>query len=646
MLLDTEPAAAAQCASVILAGDPEHEGARLLFAAARRRLGDSSAAIAAIEALAAAHPNSAVLQLEVGRTHIAAGRGAEATAALKRAVELDPKLADGWRELAAQYFSAGEIASGDLAYEKYRLLATDPPELLDALVALHANRLEASDALVRQQLQRTPRHAEALRLLATVAEKRGDFIESERRFKECLELTPGDAAAREGLARLLHAQERIAEALPHIERLLALDQANTRYVLLKAHALRLIGRSEEAVRFMEQLAAERSDADVWLMFGNLYRELGDQVRAIEAYRKAIVALPASGEAYWALADLKTYRLSDEDLQAMRTISGDDAAPGASLEFALGKAMEDRGQYAEAFEHYRLGNARKRASIEYSAEDTSAYVRKAKETFTREFFMQRAGWGSDRCDPIFIVGLPRSGSTLLEQILASHPQVEGTRELPDIPLMALELAAIASAQGPSEYHEQVGKLTREDFERLSQRYLHRTQAHRPRQLPRFVDKMLGNFSYLELVHLMFPNARIIEARRHPMACTFSCFRQHFARGMNYSYEQSELGRYYRDYAELLKHMESALPGRLYRLHYERLIADPEAEVRRLLEYCDLPWDEACLRFYDNPRVVQTISSEQVRQPLYADAVGQWRHFDPWLGPLRNELIDLIAAYPEP
>ena len=645
MLLDTDPAAAAASASAILESNPLHEGATLLLTAARRRLGDSAAATAGIETLAAAHPRSAVLQLEVARTHAAAGRGAESTAAFKRAVDMDPNFSDGWRELSRQYFLAGDVVSGDAAYAKYSALSPDPPELIDALVALKGNRLEAADALLHQQLRRTPRNPGVLRLLATVAEERGDFIQAEGRFQECLALSPGDSAAREGLARLLRSQERISEAMPLIERLLLLESKNSRYVLLKAHALRLIGRSAEAVAFMQQLVSERPDAEVWLMFGNLHRELGDQASAIEDFRRAIDLLPDSGEAYWALANLKTYRFSDQDLAAMHQIISRGSA-GASIEFALAKALEDRGRYAESFEHYHHGNDQQRATIDYSAEDTSHFVQRSKAAFTREFFAQRAGWGSDREDPIFIVGLPRCGSTLLEQILASHPQIEGTRELPDVPLMAQELAAMRSEQDPVEYPERVGALKQVQLSALAQRYLQRTQAHRPLNRPRFVDKMLGNFSHLALVRLMFPNARIIDARRHPMACAFSCFKQLFARGMNYSYEQSELGRYYRDYADLMSHMESVLPGGLYRVHYEQLIADPETQVRRLLEYCGLPWDEGCLKFYDNPRVVQTISSEQVRRPLYSDAVDQWRHFETWLGPLRDELNELIAAYPVP
>jgi tetratricopeptide (TPR) repeat protein len=360
--------------------------------------------------------------------------------------------------------------------------------------------------------------------------------------------------------------------------------------------------------------------------------------------------PGYGHAYWALANLKTFHFSDDDLAAMReqlarsAPKAESGDPAIALEFALGAALEMRGQYAESFARVERGNALYRARIEYDPEVTTAYTKDSRALFTRDFFAAREGWGSLRKDPIFIVGLPRSGSTLLEQILSSHPEVEGTRELNEVPLIAQELDALRESADRIEYPRRLGMLAREQIENLAERYLSRTGAQRPRGLGRFVDKMLGNFSHLGLIHLMFPNASIIDARRHPMACAFSCFKQRFSRGMNFSYEQSELGRYYRDYASLLAHMDEVLPGRIYRIYYERLVADPENEVRRLLGHLGLPWNSACLRFYENRRLVQTISSEQVRQPLYADAVDQWRRFETWLEPLREELGELVAKYP--
>jgi tetratricopeptide (TPR) repeat protein len=623
-LLDSDPAAAALKASAVLAEHPQHEGASLLFAAARRRLGDLASATSMIESLAAAHPNSAVMQLEVGRTHAAAGRTAAAIAALEGAVALDPQLADGWRELAAQHFAAGDTLRGDTSYAAYSRLVREPPELTDALVALSANRLDAADTLVRRELRQSPRNPAALRLLAGIADRRGDRFEAERCFRETLELAPGDSAAREELARLLHGQERVAESLPLIERLLAADPDNARFWLLKAQSLRLVGRSDEAVALVQKLLAKQPDA--------------------EAY----------GDAYWALADLKTYRFAAADLAAMRADLAQAPSPpkrGESdslegLEFALGKALEDEHQFAAAFEHYQRANSRHRAANDYDAEATTIFTGRSNTVFSAPFFAARAGWGSARRDPIFIIGMPRSGSTLLEQILASHPEVEGTRELPDIPNMVRNLAARTTADDPAEYPERVALLPREEIQALAERYLARVQEHRPRGLPRFVDKMLGNFSHVGLIQLMFPNATIIEARRHPLACTFSCYKQRFARGMNFSYDMSELGHYYRNYADAMAHLEAALPGRLYRVHYEQLIADPEAQVRRLLAHCGLPFDSACLRFYENRRIVLTISSEQVRMPLYSESVDQWRHFEPWLQPLRDALGDLPNRYPSP
>ena len=647
MLLDSDPAAAARQASDILANSPGHAEANLLLATACRRLGDAATAAGVLESLTRAHPGSAVMQLELGRAYAAGARGAEALAAFQRAVDLDASLADGWRELAAQRFLAGETLLGDAAYLEYGRLATDPPELTDAYVARAAERLDAAEAIVRQHLNRVPRDAAALRLLADLAAQRGDRAEAERCLTECLEVAPGDAAARHELARLLYRQERVAEVMPLVERLLANEPRNTSYLSLKAQAMRLVGRTAEAIALMEGVVADSpDDAQAWLIFGNLLREVGEQDRSIGAFRRSLTAQPGYGEAYWALANLKTFRFTDIDLKAMQGQLARSPASGSGrihLEFALGKALEDAGQFAASFEHYSRGAGLQRATMAYDADATTEYVRRSKATYTADLFADRASWGSKRRDPIFILGLPRSGSTLLEQILASHSQIEGTRELPDVPAIAMGLFARASP-GTSEYPEMVASLGKAEIEAIAERYLTGTDIRRPRKLPHFVDKMLGNFSHVGLVHLMFPRAAIIDTRRHPLGCGFSCYKQLFAQGMNFSYDLGEMGRYYRDYGELMAHIDAVLPGRVHRVHYERLVADPEVEVRRLLDYCGLPYEDECLRFYDNRRAVQTISSEQVRRPIYSDAVDQWRHYEPWLGPMKEALGDLVERYP--
>ena len=331
------------------------------------------------------------------------------------------------------------------------------------------------------------------------------------------------------------------------------------------------------------------------------------------------------------------------MQRQLAQSPPSASSRIHLEFALGKALEDTSEFEASFEHYSRGAALQRATIAYDAEATTAYVRHSKAAYTADFFAARRGFGLERIDPIFIVGLPRSGSTLLEQILASYPEVEGTRELPDVPAIVMEIFKRA-APGTLEYPRSLELLENAALQALAARYLAGTDMRRPLKLPRFVDKMLGNFSHLGLIHLMFPRASIIDTRRHPMGCGFSCYKQLFAQAMNFSYDLTEMGLYYRDYADLMAHIDRVLPGRVHRVSYERLVADPETEVRRLLDYCRLPFDERCLRFYENRRSVQTISSEQVRRPIYSDAVDQWRHYEPWLGALKDALGDLIGGYP--
>ena len=418
--------------------------------------------------------------------------------------------------------------------------------------------------------------------------------------------------------------------------------------MLKAQALRFVQKNAEAVELMRQVVADNpGDPTALVVFGHLLREVGESAHAIEAYRAALAIDASSGDTWWSLANLKTVSFTVEDEQLLRREVGRSAALGPNrtkLEFAFGKVLEDAGHYAESFSHYAYGNGLYRGTIDYDPDVITADRRRAEAMYTPGFFAARADWGLERNDPIFIVGLPRSGSTLLEQILASHPDVEGTRELPDMIGIVRELTIRSSVGGRSTYPEVIGSLTRAEVEALATRYLAQTQLHRPRSTLRFVDKMLGNFAHVGLIHLMFPRASIIDARRHPLACGFSCYKQLFPRAVHFSYDLEEMGRYYLDYHELMAHTDAVLSGRVYRAYYESLVAEPEQEVRRLLAYCGLPFDERCLRFYENERTVMTVSSEQVRQPIYAEAVDQWRNFEPWLGPLTAQLGTLIERYP--
>jgi len=644
-LLDSDPPAAAREAAEILKAHPGHPAATLLLGTAHRSCGDPQAAAAVFARLAAAQPDSALIQLELGRTLAAQGRDTDALTALTRAVELEPDLAEAWRELSATHAARGDTAACDVAYAHFNRLALPSQQLAEAGVALANNRLAAAESLLRRQLAHLPQDVAAMRMLAQIAAEREDYAQAERLLQECLKLAPGYSQARFDLAKTLHSQQKAAPILPLLERLLALEPQSLRYRTLQAAACNLLGQNERSTQILSGLLAEFPGNElVWLYYGHALRTAGHLDQAIVAYRKSTDLKPEFGEAWFSLANLKTLRFSAGDVAAMQAqLAREDLKDNDRLqfEFALGKALEDAGEFAASFAHYARGNALRRAAVVYDPDSVTRLVQRTQTLYTQEFFTARAGFGSQAPDAIFIVGLPRSGSTLIEQILASHSQVEGTRELPDIPGFALELGALERAGVPPAYPQSVARLTQAQVTSLGERYFAQTRPHRPLGRPRFIDKMPINFFHIGLIHLMLPNARIIDARRSPLACCFSNFKQHFQTGLWFSYSLEDIGRYYRDYARLMAHFDAVLPGRIHRVGYEDLVADLEGEVRRLLEYCGLPFEEQCLRFHETRRVVQTASSEQVRRPLYAEGIDQWRNFEPWLGPLKDALGDVAA-----
>ncbi len=434
---------------------------------------------------------------------------------------------------------------------------------------------------------------------------------------------------------------------PQIDRLLRDEPRHPAYRALKGAALGQIGEYEQAIAcYADVLKAYPNQPKGWMSYGHALKAVGRQADSVAAYRKAVTLQPTLGEAWWSLANLKTVRFTPQDIAVMRAglARGDlDGEDRYHLDFALGKAMEDARDYAGAFEHYAAGNALRRTSVVYDAEETSDHVRRSRATFTREFFGARKGWGNPAPDPIFIVGLPRAGSTLLEQILATHSQVEGTMELPDIIAIARRLSGRKARSEASNYPEMLADMPPDELRGLGEEYLERTRVQRKLGRPFFIDKMPNNFAHAGLIHLILPNAKIIDARRHPMAGCFSAYKQHFARGQGFSYDLTDLGRYYADYVALMAHFDEVLPGRIHRVLYERMVDDPEDEVRRLLDYCGLPFEAKCLQFYQNDRAVRTASSEQVRQPIFRDGVDQWRNFEPWLGPLKAALGPVLQEY---
>lgn len=589
-------------------------------------------------------PNALALQgLALGRL----GRGEEAIAALRRAVSLNPALPDAWRALGDHYTALEMREAADGAYAQSIRHSTRDPRLLGAALALVENRIPDAEAVLREFLKRHPTDVAAIRMLAEVAARIGRYPDAEALLARCLELAPGFLAARHNYAMVLHRQNKSEAALEQVEKVLAEEPRNPGFRNLKAAILGRIGEYAGSIeQYREVLAEYPNQAKVWMSLGHALKTAGQHAESIEAYTQAIEKAPALGEAYWSLANLKTFRFSQGQVEAMRRqlageLSADDRF---HFEFSLAKALEDSGEYAESFQHYLEGNRLRRQMIRYDADENHAHVERSRKFFTREFFAERAGWGSEAPDPIFVVGLPRSGSTLIEQILASHSRVEGTMELPDVAMLARVVGARTTRPGVSAYPRALEKFSADDLRGLGERYLAQTRIQRKTPAPFFVDKMPNNFAHAGFIHLMLPNAKIIDARRHPLGCCLSGFKQHFARGQTFTYDLVEIGRYYRDYVELMAHFDAVLPGRVHRVFYENMVENTEQEVRRLLEYCGLEFEPGVLKFHENQRAVRTASSEQVRRPINREGMDQWRHFEPGLDALKRSLGEVLDRYP--
>ncbi|MGE0580842.1 MAG: sulfotransferase [Steroidobacteraceae bacterium] len=649
-LLQVDPRLAAEQADEILTVAPGHPQAQLTLGSAYRRQGDAARALGVLEPLVRSQPAWGIAQLELGLALAHAHRGDDAILALRRAVELKPDLPDAWRILGDHLTLLGDIEGADAAYARHIRHSTRDPRLLAPAAALCEGRIADAEPLLRYHLKQHPTDVAAIRMLAEVGARVGRYGDAEKLLARCLELAPGFLAARHNLAVVLQKEAKLAAAVAEVELLLAADPANPGYRNLAASLAARLGDLPRAIGIYADVLREYPrQPKLWMSYGHTLKTAGKFDEAIGAYRRCLELAPHLGEAWWSLANLKTFRFSDADVAAMRRQLGRQELASDDrfhFDFALGKALEDAGDFAASYGHYEAGNRLRRKSIHWSAADYTTHVQRTKSVLTADFFAARAGWGASAADPIFIVGLPRAGSTLIEQILSSHSRVEGTMELPDIIQLARELGG-STARGPeSRYLENLARLDSQECAALGERYLAQTRIQRHSGAPFFIDKMPNNFAHIGLIHLVLPNAKIIDARRHPLGCCFSAFKQHFARGQAFSYSLEDVGHYYRDYVELLAHFDAVLPGRVHRVIYERMVDDTEGEVRRLLEYCGLGFEPACLAFYANERAVRTASSEQVRRPIYRDGVDQWRHYEPWLGPLKQALGPIIDRYPDP
>lgn len=506
-----------------------------------------------------------------------------------------------------------------------------PSDLMQAALALHDNQLHVAEPLLKAYLKRDPFDARAIRMLAELAGRIGRYKDAEVLLRRAVELAPGFTAARANLALVLYRQNRAPEALTLLDAVIADEPDNPGHANLKAAALGRLGGFEDAIALYEKVLHDApGQPRVWLSYGHMLKTVGRRDDGIAAYHRALALLPTLGDAWWSLANLKTVRFDDADIAAMEAALSRadlDDEDRFHLDFALGKAFEDRRDPVRSFAHYDAGNALRRTRIVYDADETTGFVDRSIALLTPDFLNDRRRQGCTASDPIFVLGMPRAGSTLIEQILASHSLVEGTTELPDMPALARRIV---------DYPDGLAPLSADALREIGEDYLRRAAIQRRTERPFFIDKLPNNWAHIVLILLALPNARIIDARRDPLDCCFSNFKQHYARGQAFSYSLDDLGRYYTDYVRLMTHVDAVLPGRVHRVDHEALLDNTEAEVRTLLAACGLEFEPACLAFHETERAVRTASSEQVRRPINRDGVDAWRPYDQWLGPLRSAL----------
>ncbi|MBA6222630.1 sulfotransferase, partial [Colwellia sp. MB02u-19] len=578
---------------------------------------------------------------EQGFIHLALDEPALAKISFEKAVKLNPSLVASWQALIHLYRDAKQQDNMQKAANQLEKLKKLPPALLAVTELMHEGKLLKAEQICRHFLQDNQRHIDGMCMLAEIGIELKIYDDAEFLLASALELAPNHIHARSQYLNLLIRLGKYKVAEQQVEKLLAIQPDNLSFKVAKASALTGLGKIEQAIILFEQ-AVEQNDqiAGFQLQLGHALKTKGDIKKAIAAYQKAYQLNPSYGDAFWSLANTKTYRFSDEEIAQMQTQQNNKAlalTDKVQLHFATGKAFEDRKDYNQAFQAYQEGNKLQHAHSGFDISKVEKQVAEQIKYCTAELFESRGNLGLNLPDPIFIVGLPRAGSTLLEQILASHSQVDGTMELHNILGLASRLRGRSNNKSDQEaqYPKNLNEINPEYFKRFGQQFIDETQVYREKA-PLFIDKMPNNFLHIGLIRLILPNAKIIDARRSPMACCFSGFKQLFAEGQDFSYDLEDMGRYYQAYLKLMAHWDDVLPGYVLKVNHEDVVDDLETQVRRMLDFCGLEFEQSCVDFHKTQRNIKTPSSEQVRQPIYKSATEQWRHFEPYLTPLKKVL----------
>ena len=631
----------------LLADYPNHSEALYFNSVAHRFRENYPAALESLGRLLEIEPTYGRAWQEKGHVYMARHQRDEARLAFQQAATHNSSLIASWQMLMNLTDPESDPNAYDYFRDQHQRLAALPPELLGVRNMMEEGKLSKAEQLCRSFLQQHPQHIEGMRLLADLGVKTHVLDDAEFILESALVYEPENKLVRFDYMNVLYKRQKFAACMEQAQILLDAEPDNNKYRFSYANQCVAVGRFDEALALYDEfVAADPNAAPAHLLRGHALKTIGRLDEAVEAYRAVYRAKPDFGDAFWSLANLKTYRFEDAEIEQMRAYQQADTTAlddKIHLSFALGKAMEDAGDYAAAGDYYISGNLLKKEDVQYDKERMSYKMALQQKFCTSELFNNFGQSGCTAPDPIFIVGLPRAGSTLLEQILASHSMVDGTLELNNIPAIAHRLNGRRTVYEEPRYPQVLAQLTPEMAAKLGQAYIDETQIHRE-GAPYFIDKMPNNFRDIGLIQLILPNAKIIDARRHPMACCFSGFKQLFFEGQEFTYGLEEVGTYYRDYVALMDHWDKVLPGKVLRVQYEDVVADLDTQVRRILDYCGLPFEESCISFHKNQRSVRTPSAEQVRQPIYTSGLEQWKNFEGCLDPLKQALGPVLDRYP--
>jgi tetratricopeptide (TPR) repeat protein len=616
-----------------------------LMAIAQRYTKAFTQALSSINTLLKLDDSHSRANQEQGYTHLALNNTKQAKLSFEKAVQLNPSLVGSWHELIQLYRQDGQQEQVQKAANHLERLKKLPPALLAVTELMYEGKLLKAEQICRHFLQNNKRHVDGMCLLAEIGMELKVYDDAEFLLASALELVPNHIHARSQYLNLLIRLGKYKAAEQQVETLLVEQSENLSYKVAKANTLMGLGKIEQAITLFEQaIAQDDKIPGFYLQLGHALKAQGDIKKAVTAYQKAYQLNPSYGDAFWSLANTKTYRFSDDEIASMQVQRADITlalTDKVQLHFATGKAFEDRKDYQQAFEAYQQGNELQHASNGFDISKIEQQVAEQIKYCTHELFEVRRNLGLNSPDPIFIVGLPRAGSTLLEQILASHSQVDGTMELHNILGLASRLRGRENNKNDQESHKEsqypknLAEINPTYFKRFGQQFIDETRVYRE-QAPLFIDKMPNNFLHIGLIKLILPNAKIIDARRQPMACCFSGFKQLFAEGQDFSYNLEDIGRYYQAYLKLMAHWDQVLPDFVLTVNHEDVVDDLEKQVRRILDFCGLPFEQSCIDFHKTKRTIKTPSSEQVRQPIYKSATEQWRYFEPYLGPLKKVL----------